>query len=611
MDPLALSIAGVRQLVGSKMNKTSYDPSEQEEGVLGYEESILSLKLSDTELLLMKTKWEQNYRAYEGKITTRQKRNKAYYLGTQKDGGPDAKDTPIASNLIFEAVETFIPAAMAKNPEPVVWSDNTEEGKQLSNNIKTMLQYHSDVLVLRRKLALMVRHWNFYFLGAIKHGWDDKINDITSDVIQTDNLILDPESSIDVSGNYDGKYLGERKKCTAEQLIEMFPKQKAYIVAVTEGKLGTEVMYTEWWTNEYCFYTFKDIVLDKNMNPNFNYGEKKQEEDMYGNVSEVEVPAQNHFARPKMPYSFLSVFSTGEHPHDVTNLIEQNIQNQDLISKRITQIDQNLDHSNNSLAVSGLSFTAETAQQAAQAMQKGNPVLVPQGDVREAITRFPAPGLPNDAFQQLNDMTTRLRSVFGTEGISSQAPNANETVRGKILNNQYDSSRIGGGIGDALEQLADTIFNWWLQMYYVYYDEPHEAQILGRGRAIEYSMIKSADIDRKVVVSVAPNSMRPKDELTEMNLAVDRWNNHSIDPIGLMKALNSPDPMEEAKRLVMWTTNPEQYAATFFPEVQAAQPPQQGGPESQIQPNEGTLSEGQGNPALSQVPINQGAAMPS
>lgn len=610
IDPLSLNIGGVRQLVGSNLNKTKTNPYTQDEGVVGEEVNNLTLKMDDEELLSLKTKWEESYRAYEAAIKFRQEKNKAYYLGKQWTGGPSASDAPVVSNLIFEAVETFIPAAMAKNPEPVVWSDNSEEGKLLSNDIKTMLQYHADVLVLRGKLSLMVRHWGIYFLGVIKHGWDTTVDDIKSDVILPTNLILDPNAVIDVAGNYEGRYLGERKKCTAEELVELFPKHRAYIVMSVSGMMGTTVQYTEWWTNEYCFYTYKEIVLDKNMNPNFNYEGEQKTQDEFGN--EIALPAKNHFANPKMPYTFLSVFSLGEHPHDITNLIEQNTQNQDLVNKRIFQIDKNLDNSNNSLAVSGNFFTAETAKQAAQAMQKGNPVLVPSGDVREAIVRFPASNFPTDAFNQLGDMTTRLRSIFGTEGISSQAPNPNETVRGKILNNQYDSTRIGGGIGDRLEQVADNIFNWWLQLYYVYYDEPHEARILGSGRAVEMSVLSNQRIDRKIVVSVSPGSMKPKDELTEMNLAVDRWNNKSIDPIDYMKALNVPDPMDSAKKLVMWLTNPQQYAATYFPETQPVMPPQAGmpGADQNIPQNEGTLSEGTANPSLSQVPINQGAAMP-
>ncbi|MXD72918.1 hypothetical protein FQ022_26055, partial [Escherichia coli] len=66
------------------------------------------------------------YAGYEAKIKLRQEANKAYYLGRQKEGTPYAltDGLPISSNLLFEAEETFLPAALSKNPEPVVFADN-------------------------------------------------------------------------------------------------------------------------------------------------------------------------------------------------------------------------------------------------------------------------------------------------------------------------------------------------------------------------------------------------------------------------------------------------------------------------------------------------------
>lgn len=605
MDPITLNIKGVDQLVKSGLNKTKGTSSDTE-GVVSEYVGILELKMSDNELINLSKKWEETYKQYESNIEKRQKANKAYYLGKSLDN-TDVQSSPNPQNLIFEATETFIPQAMAKNPEPVVWSDNTEEGKKLSDNVKLMLQYHADVLVLRSKLSLMVRHWSMYFIAAIKHGWDNTIQDIKSDIINPKNLIFDINGYVDVSGNFEGEYIGERKKCTAEQLIEMFPEKKEYIVLSVEGKLGTRVSYTEWWTDKYCFYTYMDVVLDKQINPLFNYIENTDEFDQL----------TNHFSVQKMPYTFLSVFSTGESPHDVTNLIEQNISNQDIINKRLKQIDKNIDSSNNSIAFSADNFTEETAKQASQAMLKGNPVLVPTGESRTGIVgsiqRFPAPGLPNDFFSQLNIMSENLRSIYGTQGIGSPGQSDERTVRGKIINQQLDSSRIGGGIGDKLEQVADTIFNWWVQLYQVFYDVEHEARILGKSSAIEYSVLKKEDFDRRIVVSVSPGSMKPRDEITEMNLAVDRWNNKSIDPIELMKKLNEPDPIESAKKLVLWTTNPQEYYMQYLGGTSDMTQQTNTGTEQEqdIPPSiEGTLSAEPPNPSISQVDINQGVSMP-
>ena len=567
-DSFGLNIAGVRDLVESSTNKTESDFGK-EEGIDSAPIDVLELKMEDSELLKLKEEWENKSAPYTAKVEPRQKKNKLYYTGKQRSKGDI--DNVVSSNLIFESEETFIPQALSKNPEPVVWSDNTEEGKKASNDVKTMLQYHADVLCLRKKLSVSVRHWSIYFIGVLKHGWDKETSEITTDTRKPQNFILDPDGYIDEFGNYVGDYLGERKTCKAETLIDLYPKQKDYITLKVDGKLGTKLTYTEWWTDEYCFYTYNDVVLDKHKNQYFNYpdAEKKDE---YGSVIQSATPTMNHFAVPKMPYTFLSVFSLQDQPHDITNLIEQNIPNQDRINDRDDQISRNLRTGNNSIALSGLSFNAETAKQAASALEDGDPVLVPDGQVENAIKRIPANTIPQSVFQAQENDKLALRSIFGVQGLSAQPNTEQTTVRGMILNQSHDSTRIGGGIGDALEQVADNVFNWWLQMYYVFYDEPHYAAIMGNGRAVEYVEMVKSNMDRHFVVSVSPNSMQPKDEVTEQNLAIDLANKGWLDPINLFKKLNYPDPMETAKMVTLFRTNPQQYLMTYFPE----QAPQQG-----------------------------------
>ena len=315
-DSFTQNIAGVTNLIQSDVNKSASNLTK-EEGA-GQQVDLLELNMSDKELLDLKSEWEIKSAEYTAGIKRRQEKNKLYYLGKQRSTQGEERVVP--DNLIFEAEETFLPQALSKNPEPVVWSDNTEEGKKASDQIKSMLQYHADILCLRKKLGVMVRHWSIYFLGVVKHGWDDKVKEIKTDVRKPQNFILDPEGYVDEYGNYIGSFLGEKIETSAERMIELFPKSKDYIIIKVNGKLGTKITRTEWWTDDYCFSTYGEVVLDKHKNEYFNYGEGEQ--------------VINHFATPKMPYTFLSVFSLQEKPHDVTNLIEQNIPNQDQVNDR-------------------------------------------------------------------------------------------------------------------------------------------------------------------------------------------------------------------------------------------------------------------------------------
>ena len=594
-DSFIKNIAGVSNLIGSSDNKTFVHEGENE-GVEGEYIDVLALDMTDEELLKLRDNYEGKSSSYTAKVKPRQELNKTYYKGKQlSSGGLNSK--VIASNLIFESVETFIPQALAKNPEPVVYSDNTEEGKLASDSLKTMLQYHADVLCLRKKLGVMVRQWSNDFIGILKYGWNAKTNEIEVSLRRPKNFVFDPEGYVNEFGDYIGDYLGERIPCTAEELIELFPDQKGYISLKVDGKLGTTVVRTEWHNDDFTFTTLLDVVLEKHKNEFFNYDEGEEE---------TATPGINHFAVPKMNYTFLSVFSLQEEPCDITNLTEQGIPNQDRITDRDKQITKNLASANNSVVLSGTSFTAETAAQAVDSFYEEGFILVPDGQVDSAVKRIPANNVPDSVFKAQEIDKDTLRSVFGVQGLVPQEAPEQGTARGMILNQSHDATRIGGGVGDALEQVADNFFNWLAQLYCVFYDAPHYGAIMGNGRAVEYVKLVNSDMKRKFVVSVAPNSMKPKDEISEMNMAIELWNNKALDPIGLYKKLNDPDPMATAKRVALWTTNPMQYMATYFPEVQPAQPPGQGAP---LPPQDGTATPNLGgepaNAALSQVPLNQ------
>ncbi len=630
-DPFSMNVEGVSDLVENKTNKVESGASESPEGVTSEKYGVLSLNLKDEDLIKLKNDWEKRYATHEKKMEVIFERNLQSYLGKKKDGQWLVDNgVPLAGNLQFEAEETFLAAALAKNPEPVVFSDNTPEGNAISTAIKTMLQYHADQLVIKRKLGVMVRQWSIYHLGVLKAGWNKKINDVAIDNRKIQDFIFDPNGYVDAYGDFTS-YLGERITVTAEKLIEMFPEAKSDIETLTESQMGTECTYTEWWTDEYCFTTFKTKVLDKHKNEYFRYEEPIQDVEgqpqLNGNGSPVVNAPRNHFAYPKKPYIFLSVFSLQNQPHDVTGLIEQNIPNQNLISKRIEQIDYNVSASNNGYAFSEDNFNQETGKQASNARKIGNPILIPSGGpIDRAILPLPAQDLPASVFNELESNKNNLRTAWGVQGITGQPQDEDQTARGMILNQSHDTSRIGGGIGDGIEQVADNVFNWLVQLYYVFYDEQHFAAIMGNAKAVEYETISNAQLTLQLIVSVSPDSLRPRDEVTEMNLAQALFDKGAIGPKTLLKMLSFPNPDEAAADGVLYKIDPMAYFQVNFPEefasmqqsqMQQAQQQmaqqaqgvamnaqaQQAGEQANGEPAQGVSSE-PASASLSQVPIN-------
>ena len=566
------------EALGLDINKVKGDSKETKEGIVGEQLPELELSMDDTELLELTKKWEKAWEPYSTKLKARQKTTEEYWLGKTKfpfgslTSGSD--DKPFPDNILFESLETFLPIATSENPEPLVEADNTPEGNALAYRVMKMLAFLASKLALKLTIKQVLRFWSLYFLGVGKVGWNIRDKEITFKAIRPQAIKIDPNATI-INGEYQGEWIGEIRKDTAETLIAQFPKKKEFISELVKGNLGTELNYTEWWTDEALFWTLKGQVLDKMKNPHWNYASQSSVTDEMGNVSEQEVPGRNHFLHSKKPYVFLSIFNLGVAPFDETNLMHQNLKNQDLVSKRLSQIDINADNTNGGAVVSGTAFTKEQAASVGDARRRGDTIWVPNGDINAAYRMDVGPSLPAFVYQSLQDYRQELRGNFGVQGSSPSGTKTERTVRGKQIQKQHDLDRIGGGVTVYVEQFASQVLNWFVQMMYVYYDEPHATTVLGKERAREYITLKSSDFIASLVVSIKDGSLLPKDPVSRREEALELWTAGALDPIALFEALDFPNPRESAKNMLIWNmvkagSLPPQ---VLFPDFPQAPPP--------------------------------------
>jgi hypothetical protein len=174
-------------------------------------------------------------------------------------------------------------------------------------------------------------------------------------------------------------------------------------------------------------------------------------------------------------------------------------------------------------------------------------------------------------YESLLDYRNELRNIFGVRGSTAQGTISDKTVRGKMQIKGQDSDRIGGGISTYLEQFADFVYNYVVQMMYVYYDEEHTGELIGQSHAVEYVKLKSADFVAKLSVSVKDGSMIPKDPVSAREEVITLWEMQAIDPITFFEKLDFPDPKKSAEQLTAWKIDP----LILFPELKKAlgQPP--------------------------------------
>jgi hypothetical protein len=420
--------------------KGTEEQIENQEGLVSELEPELTLSMTDEELLSLSNEWERiwNSSSEKKKLEEKQKNNEDYWKG--KHFTMSNEDRPLMDNLIFEAVETFLPMITRQRPEPVVESNNTIEGNKLADKVQKMLAYQADREKLKLKLQKAARYWTIFYLGVAKLGWDLEEKDIKLQILRPQKLILDPNSTIEECV-YTGEYIGERRQEKASVLVKRFPKHKTEIIEEVKGKMGSMVQFIEWWTNDYVFWKMKDVVLLKAKNPHWNYSDEKKHTDEYGNETVNVVEGKNHFNVPKKPYVFLSVFNLGKQPFDDVSIIEQNLALQDSINKKIRQIDKNGDNTNSGMLVSGDHFTKEQAAQVDGTLRRGGTVWVPSGRVGDAINRTIAPPLPGFIYESLIDYRNELRNIFGTRGSAPQGIINEQTVRGKILVKGQDADR--------------------------------------------------------------------------------------------------------------------------------------------------------------------------
>lgn len=555
------------------------------EGTLTEAQDEIALDMQDEDLLAQKNKWESDYDAYYGPIKLKQDQNLNYWRGKQY--GWDKAMYQTVDNVIFESLETFLPIVTREAPTPLVMSDNQADGIELSRNVQKMLSFIADEQKFKTKLKSVVRNWAIFYVGIMKIAYDFEENDMVLKVIDPTTLILDPTGL--------NRYVGEKKKKSTSEMLKLFPQKVEIINELSKGKSGTLIGYTEWWTPKYAFWTVQDQVLQKNKNPHWNYDTNQPQMDENGLTTEQNVPGNNHFAVPKIPFMFLNVFSLGRQPHDETSVIEQVIPLQDSVNKRTRQIDKNADDMNNGWVVSN-KFSKDEAKNLADAIRRGGVARAPTPDITGSIIRMQAAPLPQFIPNDMMDKRSEIMNVMGVRGSMAQGIMSERTVRGKIEIKSQDADRIQL-IVDYVEQFVDDIFNWMVQMMYVYYDQPHVAALIGDAKAAEYISLQKSDLNRKLIVSVKEGSLIPQDPLTKRNEAIDLWAAGAIDPISLFERLDEPDPKGMAERLLMWKNNPQGLFGQ--PIAPAPVPVPQGSPNGQSIP----VPQEQPNPYVNQPPV--------
>jgi len=569
---------------------------------------ILSLKLDDDILVAEIDKnIEEAKKTWKEKTSEKGDKNFAYYLGEEKVKLGSDQDTRIVENIIFRNTETIIPIITSSTPEPRIFHPNKKFAEKLAKILKMKWEVIDKML---EKSRISIRRNFFWYLGVMKCRYDNDEQEVIWETVKNDHVIVDPK----------GKFVAQIvDDLTLEEVIKIYPKNKKELlksVGATENDkklLGGTLTFIEYHTPEFTVWKYRNIILDKQKNPNWDWGETETVDEM----GEVVTEQFNILKKPTMPYIFLKTFNVNEEIYGDTSLIEQAIPLQDLINKRKRQINENAEEANGSLIGSGDFISKDQF-----ATIKGLPrerIWVEKGDARAAITRIA--GNPMQGYVQDDFVMTKseIDNIMGTHSTTRGAGSQSDTATEAVMEKQQDYGRIDDLV-KSYEDFCEDYFNMTLQMMIIHYEDDHLIPLeqeddvtisrdlltteLSKVYKYKENELRGGKYEEtykfvKPICMVKRGSTLPTDDVSRMNNAINLWGAGGIDPLSLYEELNNSNPEMRAKRLFLWQQSPQ----TLFPELAAAITGQGGSPQENY--TEGMIKDTEAIQNGEEPPVNR------
>lgn len=545
------------------------DPSEK---IVGIEGQQITPELGDEEILKTIKIDQSRYKARFANLQQINKENEAYWSGNQVDEGQlKAGESNIHVNRILVSIETIISIITQEVPPPWVQvTPKSDTSRKLQSKIERQLRdlWEFD-LNMQEKLTVSLRNYFMARVGFVKVFWDDRIDEIGTEPVRLERLSFD----LDAPTLQDSSFIIESKKGELRDLKRMFGKKKE-VTDFLQGEIDrkgerSKVDYIEYWgtyvdeknkIQSYVCWKYRDQILGKDFNPFWNRTSKN-----------------NHFKRPKMPYISLNSLNTGKSTVDDTSIVEQARPLQDIINKRKRQIDKNAWLANGIIVTSAEHMSKENFDSIDSTTDKVFLDGFDGTDVTRGFVKVTGRSLEGGIFDDMFHSIREIDNLFG----------AHDSIRGERLSPETLGGRnllIQGDLGRqeilrrAYEQMAENIYNWWLQIMMVKYKgnrdiisskeeiQPEDQIKQDRGLASkDDNVLNLKDFEGfKVRIIVKQGTTRPKDPESLKQEALTLRQTGMLNPITFFEMWGAENPKKQARREFLWGTQPD----ALFPELQ-------------------------------------------
>lgn len=468
----------------------------------------LKLEMTDDELSAIIEKWKGVSEKIREEIK-KWKKARDYYIGVDDEVKYYWEDRSVVfSNRLFVDLETLVPLSTSSPAKPIViipsalsWEKKDKEVRKQAIKIQKIMLWLYQKLDLQLEFEKLIRQHQIYKIACLKY-WIKDWEIFTKTVYPTKLYIDSEATSID-----DCDFIWEEINIIAKDLIKLFPSKKEIIIDVCKWQLWTKMTYIEWWSNDFLVCSFADNkILSKKKNPLFDYwGLKKEVVDKKGNV-DTKTIYNNFFRKPKIPYIFLNIYNLWNSIIDVTTCLWQSLSLQKNINKRKRQIEDNVNLVWNPIRTLTW-FTKEQEQEFNDNVRAWDWIRV---NPDQQVNYIQALSLPNTAYNDLEDSRQDIDNIFWIHSTTRGERGQADSWKARQVLREWDQDRQAV-IGRAIERMSERLFNAYLQLIKVFYDEDNILPILWKEWSEEFLNFKRDDIAEWLKIYVKPWSTIPDD----------------------------------------------------------------------------------------------------
>jgi hypothetical protein len=553
------------------------DPIQSPEIKLGIQNTkgeAVSESLKDDELALIIRQDLSSQESRWQDLIKIAKKNEDYWRGVQTDQNSlEVGDQAITVNRIMVSIETMCAIVTSETPTPwIIAEPRDNKGRELEGKLQ---RFHRDGweydLNMQQKMERLLRTYYAQRVGVLKVGIDFAGKKFT-DLLRLEHVRFNLDVRELEDSHYFAHYLNERVDEIKAKFPDAEDRIQKYLVN-SKGNDRSMVSYVEYWGHYYedgkkhtyvCWMLQDGTILKRVYNPLWN--EK----------------GVNHFDNPQKPFIAMNSLSMGKSVVDDTSLIEQAIPLQDNINERKRQIRRNAEFANG-IYVTHSNYM--TKQQFGKINGKTRKVYL-EGDndnLDSAFRVVTGRAFESGIFDDMYHSQSELDNVFGTHDTTRGEKTSGETLGGQAMRRNADHGRLDL-TSRAYEQVAEEVFNWWIQLLCVS-DEKYpiltpreetrpiddykkETGLAPRKESEDY--ISAKDLKGyKVRVIVKKGSTRPKDPVSSAEDAVMLLQTGMLDPMTFAEMYGLENPRKTARRMHMWAD--PNLRPKLFPELEGTE----------------------------------------